>query len=193
MAQMFSTYTKSSQNWKRFVVSNFLYSSLNWNHKESAHSFSYRRNCGSFLIETTTYSMQMRMLQIICKYLRRDDDGVSMISAHKFIATFGKVKFTKDVRTAITEIFNKTSALKLGEKHQLLDHINSCLEKRSIHSFPIKSLNSMTVSAAYTGEVCRRLAFLEICFFRLFFLFEFTCIFKWIRKIMEILIDATNS
>lgn len=99
--------------------------------------------------------MQMRMLNVICSYLRRDDDGVD-----KFIATFEKVDIAQATKTAIIEVLKKTSPLTYADKHQLLEHINGCLKKRSIHSIPIKSLSSMEFNAAYTREVCRLLCFL---------------------------------
>lgn len=94
----------------------------------------------------------MRMLNIICSYLRRDDDGVE-----KFIATFEKVEMTQGAKTAINKVLKKKSPLTYDDKHQLLELINGCLEKRSIHSIPIKSLSSMKVNAAYTREVCIRI------------------------------------
>lgn len=129
-------------------------------HTQYRHLFIkfYRQNCGRFLIDAKCYSMQMRMLNIICIYLRREQDFTMSINPFAFIAKFdGVVNVTEDVMKTLIGIFNKTTTLTLIEKHRILDLLNNCSKKRSIFSMPIKSLNLMDISGTHVHlEVCRR-------------------------------------
>lgn len=117
----------------------------------------HRQNCGRFLIGANSYSMQMRMLNIISLYLRREQDFDMIIGPFAFIGIFDNViNITKNVTKAMSEIFNQTTVLTFIEKHRILDLLNDCSKKRSIYSIPIKSLNTMEISGAHTREVYKR-------------------------------------
>lgn len=94
----------------------------------------------------------MRMLNIICLYLSCDDD--MDINPFAFIDTFKDINVTTDTTKALNKIINKKTALTFTDKHQLLELINGCSEKRSVYSIPVKSLSSMEILVADTGEVC---------------------------------------
>lgn len=98
--------------------------------------------------------MQMRMLNIICVYLHREQDTDMAINPLTFIAIFDDaINLTKDVAKAMTDIFNKTAVLTVIEKHRILDLLNNCSEKRSIYSIPVKSLSRTKISGIQIQEV----------------------------------------
>lgn len=89
--------------------------------------------------------MQMRVMNIICSYLRYDhmSDDEMIMNALEFTNVFdGAIAVTNDVTRSIAKILSKNTMPAFNEMHQLLDLLNGCAANRSIFSLPIKSMRS---------------------------------------------------
>lgn len=110
----------------------------------------------------TRFSMQIKMLDIICSYLHGEHlkGAESLVKAHIFINLFdGNAKFSADVKREITNILDTKAEISFKNKHHLLSLINSSNTNRSVFSTPIinlkpKSLNNKTQPVNRKLSIC---------------------------------------
>lgn len=116
---------------------------------DKCHFIVGRRNCGRLLIRMTRFSMQIKMLDIICSYLygehlQRPDP---LVRAHIFISLFhGNTVFSVDVKKEITKILDTKAEISFKDKHHLLSLINSSNTNRSVFSMPITILKPISLN-----------------------------------------------
>lgn len=121
-------------------------------HLRSVHSFfaiffRNRENYGRFLMDGICYSAQMKMLDIICSYLRdqnQNDDGLESETCGFREVFSGCIngRMNSDLVNSAMNIFESTTSPSYRQRHQILDYLNRSTENRSIHSIPFELLKS---------------------------------------------------
>lgn len=106
------------------------------------------------MVASHRYLFQMRMLAIICGYLSREQPTT-------FLAVFADtIHLTSDAIKAMTKILDKPKKLTFSEMHRLLNLLNQCLEKRSVYSIPVQSMQPMPFLGVDMTKVCTSMAHL---------------------------------